>query len=257
MGNNKILRLLICFLCFALSFSGLYAQRSWPDKTSGWSAGLMAGLFARGVKADSQVITSTAPAGLLMVRGKNLGGTVDLTFYAGYGSSRLNGLLFETLPVSLDYQAGGIGGPLFGVKADWPVYGRGDYTFGLTADFFTFFGQKRKFALEDFAEPGEARMQPTWNQASSGIFFLYDGFEYFQPYVVAGVSFFWGTFKASETIADLNGSQSLKLKGSGILILTVGSNVKLAGNLCLIPQLTIYPASRTALAGGLGLLYSF
>lgn len=54
--------------------------------------------------------------------GKNLiGGTVDLTLFAGLGQTDLNGLVFNQLPITLDYQAGGINGLIIGLAADWPL----------------------------------------------------------------------------------------------------------------------------------------
>jgi len=257
MSRKRMARLIIWLTVIIMTSTGLFAQRSLQDKTSGWSAGLMTGFFGRGLKCGSQTITMNTPAGLLLAKGQNLGGTVDLSFFAGYGHSGLNGILFDQLPISLDYQAGGIGGLLLGVKADWPIYSFGAYTVGLTAEGMTFLGQKKNFTLEGFAEPGKATIQPNWSQASSGLFLLYDGLEKIQPFLIAGTSFLWGTFKATETISDLTGTQGQKLKASGLLMLTAGGNFKLAENFLLVPLLTVYPASKTALSAGLSLLYSF
>ncbi|MBC7363579.1 MAG: hypothetical protein H5U07_03410 [Candidatus Aminicenantes bacterium] len=257
MAKKKIIDLIILIVIISLTSTGLFAQRSLQDKSSGWSVGLMSGFFSRGIKCDTQIITMNTPAGLLLAKGQNLGWTVDLSFFAGYGNSGLNGILFDRLPVSLDYQAGGIGGWLFGVKADWPIFSVGDYTFGLSADLMTFLGEKKSFSLEGFAEPGNATIQPNWSQASSGFFLLYDGLEKIQPFLIAEASFFWGTFKATETISDLTGSQGQKLKASGLLRLTAGGNYKLAENFLLVPSLTVYPASKTAISAELSLLYSF
>ncbi len=257
MYKRKIGLLLTLVLSIGLLHAGLYAQRSLQDKTSSWSAGLMAGFYSRGIKYDSQLINMSAPAGLLIFRGKNLGGTVDLTLYAGYGSSNLNGVLFDRLPISLDYQAGGISGTMLGLKADWPVFYTGNYTIGMVADFISFLGFKRKFNLEDFSETAEARVNPAWNQATGGIYLLYDGLGKIEPYITAGVSFFWGTFKATENIGDLTGTESKKLKGAGIISLTLGANFKLTESLLLVPQFSFYPAGKSALSAGLGVLYSF
>lgn len=257
MNKRKIGLLLSLSLFIGLLQTGLYAQRSLQDKDSGWSAGLMAEFYSRGIKYDTQSLTIKAPSGFLMFKGKNLGGTVDLTLYAGYGSTNLNGVLFERLPISLDYQAGGISGTMLGIKADWPVFSKGNYTLGMVADFFSFLGFKRKFKLEDFAQTGEASLSPAWNQATGGIYLLYDGLGKIEPYIMTGVSFFWGNFKATENIGDLAGTESKKLKGSGIISLTLGANFKLTESLLLVPKFTFYPAGKTALSGGFGVLYNF
>jgi len=257
MLKKKITNLLIWLAIFILTSSGLFAQRSLQAKNQNWYLGFQTNYESRGIKAEAQKTTLSSPQGFLTFKVQNLGGTVDLAFYLGYGTTKLNGIMFNHLPISLDYQAGGRPGPVFGLKADWPVFSFKDLTLGLTADFFSYFGQKKKFNLEGFTEAGEAEVKPAWSQASSGLFLLYEGLDKVQPFVVLGTSFFWGDFKATEKIADLSGSESKKLKGSGFLKLSLGANITLVDHFSFIPQLTVYPASKTSLAGGIGILYSF
>ncbi|HRD02411.1 MAG TPA: hypothetical protein PLP57_07195 [Candidatus Saccharicenans sp.] len=227
------------------------------NQASTWEFGLRFDLFNRGTKWDQTTSTLKALNLMAEARGKNLGGTVDLNLFAGLGSTDLNGVVFSQLPITLDYQAGRITGLVVGLGADWPLIYASDFRLGLTADFMTWIGFNKKFAIEGFVFPGEAKAEPDWAQASGGIFAAYEGYENVEPFFDITVSALWGTFNMTENIQDLSGEEEKKIKGSGLLSISLGCHLKLTEKLYLTPVARFYPASKFGLAGSLGLYYAF
>ena len=260
MRGRKFLWPLLALLVFLVpgveTQTELYGESD-LNQAASWDCGLRFDFFNRGIKRDE--ISSTLKSLHLVAEahGKNLGGTVDLTLFAGLGQTDLNGLVFNQLPVTLDYQAGGINGLIFGLAADWPLIYKSDFKLGLTADFMTWFGFKKKFAMEGFVFPGEARAEPDWSQASGGIFAAYEGYENAEPFIKVKISGLWGTFKMTENIQDLSGEENKSLKGSGLMAVTLGCHLKLTVRLYLTPVAEFYPASKSGLAASLGVLYTF
>lgn len=227
------------------------------NQAASWDFGLRFDFFNRGIKRDETTSTLKALHLVAEARGKNLGGTVNLTLFAGLGQTDLNGLVFNELPITLDYQAGRISGLIIGLAADWPLIYKSDFKLGLTADFMTWLGFKEKFAIEGFVFPGEAKAEPDWSQASGGVFATYEGYENVAPFLKVKISGLWGTFKMTENMEDLSGEEKKSLKGSGLMAISLGCYLKLTDRLYLTPVVEFYPAGKSSLAASLAIFYAF
>jgi hypothetical protein len=254
--KSSWLSLFILLLFTIFASQALSAQSSNQNKTR-WEMGLSAGLFDRGVKAGSNELTLKSSNLLLEARATNLAGWFDLDIFAGINSSKLNGALFDQLPVTIDYEAGGISGLIFGGKISKAFFQTSNFKFGLLADFTSYIGFQKKYTLSDFVVPAEVKAEPDWAQASAGIFVTYDGFVDNQPFLEISFSKLWGTFKMSETIQDLAAEEDKSLKDAGPISIALGWNINLSKDIVFVPKLRVYTGSKTAISGGLSLLYTF
>jgi len=253
-AGSRIMVVSLLTLLVAFSGQSLLAQTNNRIKAT-WQVGLTADMFNRGIKWGDQTSMLKSMNFMLEARTRNLGGFFNLSLFGGLAITNLNGVIFDRLPITLDYEAGGISGVIFGLGIDKEVLSASDWKFGLIADMTAFIGFKKTFAIEGFVLPGEATAEPDWAQASGGLFVLYDGFEKIQPFLQVAASKFWGNFKMSEKIEDLTGEESKDLKASGFLSVTLGWNISLSQRLCLIPRVRVYTGNKTAIGGGLSLFY--
>jgi hypothetical protein len=255
-SDSRVLAVLLLILLAAFGGQSLLAQRNTTARAT-WQIGLTADMFNRGIKWGARTSTLKSMNFLLEARTKNLGGFFNLNLFGGLAITNLNGVMFDRLPITIDYEGGGISGIIFGLGIDKELLTVSDFKFGLMADMTTYIGFKKTFAIEGFVLPGEAQAEPDWAQASGGLFVLYDGFEKIQPFLQVAASKFWGNFKMSEKIEDLTGEESKDLKGSGFLSLTLGWNISLSQKFCLIPRVKVYAGNKTTIGGGLSLFYAF
>lgn len=244
------------FVLLVFSHQMLQAQGSSGNKST-WKMGLTADYFARGIKWDDNNSTLKSLNLMLETRAQNLGGLFNLNLFAGLGNTNLQGLTFDHLPITLDYEGGSISGIIFGLGVDRTFFSTSSFNFGLMADFTSYIGFKKSFALEGFVVPGEAQSEPDWAQASAGIFILYDGWEKVAPFLQVAASKLWGTFKMSEKIEDLTGEETKDLKDAGLLSFTLGWNIDLSEKISLIPRIRVYTGNKTAFGGGISFFYAF
>jgi hypothetical protein len=255
-SSCRVLAILLFILFTGFGGQMLLAQSS-PGTKATWEIGLTTDLFNRGIKWGNESSTLKSLNLMLEARAKNLGGLFNLNLFAGLGNTNLNGMVFDYLPITLDYEGGSISGIILGLGIDKTVFTASSFNFGWMADFAFDVGFKKSFILEDFITPGEAQAEPDWAQASAGIFVLYDGLEKVQPFLQIAGSKLWGNLKMTEKIEDLIGGQSQDLKGAGIMSITLGWNISLSQKIHLTPRVRVYPGSKTAVGGGLSLFYAF
>jgi len=249
--------LILLFVVLALTPAQALFAKSHPEKTTVWEYGLTVDLYNRGIKWTDQTSTLKSLNLMLDLKAKNLSNFLDLNLFAGLGNTSLNGLLFEHLPRGLDYQGGQISGLIFGVKAGADLFSASDFIFGATADFATYLSFNKTFPIEDLVVNGQAKAEPSWSQASAGIVITYDGFENIQPFIEANLSFLWGQFKMTEIIEDLEGAQTINIKNSTLMSLTLGWNISLADKISLIPKVRAFPGKKTIIGAGLSFVYGF
>ncbi|MDI6697969.1 MAG: hypothetical protein QME85_03400 [Candidatus Saccharicenans sp.] len=235
---------------------GLALQAQEQEKPV-WEFGLTGELYARGIKWSDQTTTLKSTNLMFELRARNLGHLFNLSFFGGLGLPRPNGVVFDQLPLTLEYQGGSITGLLFGARAEARLLPASDFNFGLMAEFTSCLGFKKDFALSGLVVPATATATPSWSQASGGLRVTYDALEGSQPFLEAAGSYFWGQFKMKEKIEDLEGEQKVELKGASYVSITAGWSFFLVDKITLVPKIRIFPGSRTTISGLLSIYYGF
>ncbi|MCR4396648.1 MAG: hypothetical protein NUW07_07960 [Candidatus Saccharicenans sp.] len=254
MANPMALFLGASLLLLFAGGSALQAQSQ--DQTT-WEFGLTGELAARGIKWAEETSTLKATNALLELRARNLGHIFNLSVFAGLGMPRPNGVIFAQLPLTLEYQGGSLSGLLVGTRVEARLLKTSDFNFGLAGEFSSYLGFKKDFALSGLVVPGTATAQPSWSQASGGLLVTYDGLEGSQPFLEVAGSYFWGNFKMTEKIEDLEGEESVKLKGSSYVSITAGWSFFLVDKITVVPRIRIFPGSKSTIGVGLSLYYGF
>jgi hypothetical protein len=250
------LAVLLVTLFLAPGSKGLMAQNQAQNKAA-WQYGLTGELFNRGIKWEDQTSTLKSTNIMLELEGRNLANRFNLRLLAGLELARMNDLLFENLPITLEYQGGNITGIIFGARADTRLFSASDFNIGVLAEFVSYVGFKKSFDMSGLPVPGKATAEPDWAQASGGLMVTYEALEGNQPFLELAASYLWGSFKMTEQIEDLQGAQTVDLKSSGFLSITLGWNFFLVDKITVTPRVRLFPASKSAIGGGLSIYYGF
>ncbi len=254
---KRLAAILIIGLTWSLLLAAGPALQAREQQKPVWEFGLTGELFSRGIKWSDQTTTLKSTNLMFELRARNLGNLFNLSFFGGLGLPRPNGVVFDQLPLTLQYQGGSITGLLFGARAEARLLPASDFNFGLMAEFSSYLGFKKEFALSGLVVPATATATPSWSQASGGLRVTYDALEGSQPFLEVAGSYFWGKFKMKEKIEDLEGEQSVNLKGVSYVSITAGWSFFLVDKITLVPKVRIFPGSRTGIGGGLSIYYGF
>ncbi|HVP92097.1 MAG TPA: hypothetical protein VMS75_12885 [Terriglobales bacterium] len=219
-----------------------------------------------GVATFSRAVASGASAGLTKVRAATvfLSGTCRpahwllLELFAGLPSTNPDGLVFEGLPISIDYEAGAIRGLLLGggLAAKLGAFGRLEIE---GAGRFVYSqGATKTRPMSDFTVSGSAGAKPAWLEASLGPRLLYRASPGFVPYLRVAASWFRGSLTMTETLGDLAGREKLTLKAKAFLEAALGADVMLRARLTLRAEAGLLPRPGGAdAAASAGLFYRF
>ncbi|MCX8160416.1 MAG: hypothetical protein N3G18_05745 [Candidatus Saccharicenans sp.] len=254
---KRLAGVLVVGLALILLSAGPRVLRAQDRGGPAWEFGLSGELYARGIKWADQTSTLKATNMMLELRARNLGNRFNLSFFGGLGLPRLNGVVFDQLPLTLEYQGGSITGLLFGARAEARLLPASGFNFGLVAEFASCLGFNKNFALSGLVVPGTATATPSWSQASGGLRVTYDALEGSQPFIEVAGSYFWGKFKMNEKIEDLEGEQTVDLKGVSYVSITAGWSFFLVDKITVVPKVRIFPGSRTGIGAGLSIYYGF
>ncbi|MHB8093635.1 MAG: hypothetical protein ACYDH0_01710 [Candidatus Aminicenantales bacterium] len=190
--------------------------------------GLDAGVLSRTIRWDDGAQQSRMKAFSLALTGDfEFPFGLDLGVFAGLSLSDFKGMLFENLPISIEYQPGTASGILLGGEARKSLFVSGDFETGAAVRFVTSIGMKKTWPIEGFAVAGETSGKPNWSQISVGPRVSYKGFERFVPYAGLSLSWLWGDFELAETMGDLEGTELKKIKQKNILRISLGGDYAL------------------------------
>jgi hypothetical protein len=250
-------------------------------RSSRWSAVILLGLAASGafaaqgqaaaggarVKASFQVEMSSRtltwdedtrssrlfnPQGLVTLDYQVAPG-FDLGLIVGYSLSNWNGLVFRSLPFSLDYQGGSINGLVVGAGLHKSLFVSGFWELETEARFTAYLGPMASFPVAGLGVEGQADLKGSWMRVEAGPVLSFRGFELFSPFLGVFYDRIWGRMTLTEIIGDLEGTEEKKVAGAGAVAVTLGTvyepssafRVKLGG--------TLIPFKK--IGGGLGLDY--
>jgi hypothetical protein len=217
-----------------------------PSRAAETSISFRAGIsfehFSRTITWDDKTQTSKSSVNLITARGEiELRPGVVLDLAAGVSLSNFNGLLFTHLPISLEYQAGAATGLLLGAGVRARVLTFGDFEIEGAGRFVYSLGLTKTWPLEGFTVPGNSKGGPTWMRASAGPRISYLFFGKFVPYLNVSVSWFSGSFKMNETLGELSGQESKKIRGKGFVEVSLGGDYKISERLSLRAEAGFLP----------------
>lgn len=159
----------------------------------------------------------------------------------GYTSTSFEGLTFRRLPLSIELEAGGIGGLMLGAEVVKSLYSGESYSVDVIGQFLASLGFNKKWDIPGLAVEGTVQGKPTWMRASFGPVLAYNGWEAIRPFLFPRLDYFWGTFNLDETVQDLHGNEQKDLKGKAIFGLGLGTDLDLSPSLCLRGEAAVYP----------------
>ncbi len=183
---------------------------------------------------------------------------VTLSLLAGMSFTDAGGLVFYRLPVALEYRAGSVSGMTFGAEIAARALTWGAFELDGRARFLASTGSLKTWPMNGFAVPGEARSKPNWTALEAGPQVSYNGLKNVVPYLFAVASWLSGDILMEETLEDLQGDQTLSIKGAGLVRTGAGATLALGRRASLRAEAGLTPRRGGAdYDARLALLYSF
>jgi hypothetical protein len=234
---------------------GAWAAEADPE----FGLGLAAGAFSRTVSAGAAAGQTKVRATTLTLSGKcRPAAWLVLELFAGLSSTNPGGLVFDGLPISIDYEAGAIRGLLLGGGLAARIAAIGRFEIEGAGRFVYSQGATKARPMSGFAVPGSAAAKPVWLEASLGPLVRYRASSRFVPYLRVAADWFRGGLTVGETLGDLAGRQKLTLKAKGFLEAALGAEVALAARLGISVEAGLLPRPGGAdAAASAGLFYRF
>jgi hypothetical protein len=256
--NGRIQRVFV-WPALAAVLTLLAAVPAAADDQTGFKAGFTLEHFSRKVSWNDEAETSKSSANLFAARAEIAASPgLIFDFTAGFALSNFNGLVFDTLPISLDYEAGGASGVVIGAGLRARIARFNDFEIEGAARFVYCLKLNKTWTLDDFAVPGTAAGGPTWMRISAGPRLLYHSTDKFTPYLGVSADWFSGHFELAETIGDLSGQEKKKIKGKSLVDIALGGDYKLSDRVTLRAEAGFLPYGGGVDADlAVGFLYNF
>jgi len=176
----------------------------------------------------------------------------------GLAFTDLSAQTFETLPVSLELGGATLKGFSLAAEAAVPVKTIGRFEIGAAGRLVYSFGIARSWPLEGFAVEGKATGEPTWVEVSAGPRVAYRVRGRVIPFAEMSARLLWASFRMSETLGELTGVETKKVRGDFALAFAVGADVRATDRIAVRAKAGIMPASGGADALlALSVLYGF
>jgi hypothetical protein len=181
---------------------------------------------------------------------------VSLT--AGLVLTDFKALSFTSLPVSLRYDGAPLKGLAFGVEVVAPFAKFSDIEISGAGRFVYSFAMSKTWPLEGFAVEGEAAGESNWAEVAVGPRVSYLFFGRVVPYVEIFARWLGAGFKMTETLGDLGGTESKRVRGDFSFSASLGADAAVSDRIVVKAKAGILP-----FAGGVdglfsvGILYKF
>jgi len=229
-------------LFFCMSLVAAAQPRPKSSSSSPFKLGLRFDYFSRTISWDDDKATSelTSYFGSLVLEYKFLPG-FSLAALVGYSSSTLDGLIFRNLPLSIDFEGGGINGLIWGGEINKSLLSGGSLGIDIFGQFLAYLGTKKEWTIPGLAVSGTIEGKPSWMRASVGPVFTYRGWKNFSPYLYPNVDYLWGKFEMKETVETLNGKENKEIKGKSLFGIAFGADFDLSAKFRFKAEAGVFP----------------
>lgn len=245
-------------LCLTIALAAGLASAA-ETKIDFIGAGLNYENLSRTVVWTGDTSPSKIRANLISARadlGLGKGAVVSLS--AGLSLAHYKALVFDALPISLQFDGTTISGLFLGAEAAVPIKKFSDFELGGTGRFLYSLGVSKTWPIEDFAVEGEARGKAGWMEAAVGPRLSYFFFGRVVPYAELSLRWLRADFRMTETLADLSGTELKLVRGDLSFCAALGADATVTDRISVKAKAGIMPY-----AGGvdgllsIGILYKF
>jgi hypothetical protein len=238
-------------LCLTIALAAGLAAAAEP-KIKLIAAGLNYESLSRTVVWTGDTSPSKIGANIFSARADlGLGKGLVVSFSAGLSLTAYKALVFDTLPISLQFDGATISGLFLGAEAFAPILKFSDFELGGTGRFVYVLGLSKTWPLEDFAVEGEARGKPGWMEAAAGPRLSYLFSDRIVPYFELCVRWLRADFRMTETLGDLSGTERKLVQGDLSFSAALGADAALSDRISVKAKAGILPY-----AGGVDGLFS-
>lgn len=172
---------------------------------------------------------------------------LTLGLLAGYTDNHFkNPVDFERLPLSLGFDREKHNSVVVGMTAASELSLFGDFSLAPRGEFIYFIPSKRESIITLPIVTGEAVSRCSFYQAAIELLGQYDGFSTVTVFFGPQLYFAGGDYKASETIKDITGAETLKFKQKNIFGVVGGINFDLGEHFNVDLKATLL--SKTSIA---------
>ncbi len=171
----------------------------------------------------------------------SLGENLGLTLKAGLSTSSFDSVLFTNLPISIDYRARSAKALELGAEFRAVLFRSGDFEIMGVGRIVSSMGLDKTWPLEGFAVDGEARSRSNRYEASVGPKITYLFFGKFRPYLFVYGDTLWGNLRVKESLEDLSGAETRKMKGKSVFGAAFGASFEMSPRLFLQTEAGFLP----------------
>jgi len=239
----------LSIILFLAAAAAAAAQSRTEAPGAGMRLGLRVDYFSQAVSWDDPSGTSTSDlnsalaAAVLQFR---LGRDSSASFFAGYGTSDIGGLMFRALPFSIDYQAGAGGGLALGGEFDFALAAGPRVRVSAQGEVTAFLGSSRTWDIPGLAVAGSLEGKSTWLRARLGPVLAFGGETQVKPYLFPFFHYIWGNFEMRESIESLSGQEKKDLRSKSLFGVAGGLDIPLSPGVKLRAEAGVYPRSGGA-----------
>ena len=253
---RRLLLLLLPSIAAVLLAAG-FCQAS--ENAAVWRTGIGIDYFSRTISSDNNTRASKASATLVTAREEvELRPGLAFDLAAGLSLSSFNGLAFSNLPITIDYEAGAVSSLFVGAGFRARLLRHGKLEIEGVGRFVYCLGSTKGWTLEGFAVEGHATGRPAWIEATLGPRISLVAGGKLVPFLTISGNWFSGSFKMTETLGDLSGSEKKTVRAKGFIEISLGARYQVSKRACFTAEAGFLPRSG-GVDGALsaGLTYRF